>query len=142
MSMNPYGNLLENQIAAADPVGLVEMLYRAAVNAVSAARASVRSGEIRARSQYISKALGIINELARELNHEKGGEISRSLAELYDYCARKLHQANFEQSEPPLKEVEEILSTLLSAWEQCRPRADTDQVPDGGREYQRLSCIA
>ena len=55
------------------------------------------------------------------LDHEQGGQISRSLASLYSYMQERLIEANSKQAAPPLMEVEQLLSTLLEAWIAIRP---------------------
>ena len=54
------------------------------------------------------------------LDHQRGGEISVRLAQLYDYMQRRLIEANFQQSDPPLVEVLGLLSTLSEAWNGVR----------------------
>ena len=134
-------NAYLNSIAAsADPLDLVRMLYRGAVEAVSIARQHLRNGDIEARSRQILKAMGILNELALSLDHTAGGEISRSLAEMYDYLQRLILKANFEQIEAPLVEAEQLLTTLLDAWEKCR--SSVEEVPDAddAPEHVAVSC--
>jgi flagellar protein FliS len=127
-------NYLENEVLSADPVKLVQMLYRAALEAVSAARAHLREGEIRERSRRINKALGIVHELLLSINREGGGEIGRSLAELYVYMTNRLIEANAAQSDTPLAEVEGLLGTLLEAW------SSIASVEDCETEYESVSC--
>lgn len=140
-----FQNYLESEVAAADPVQLVRMLYQGAIDAVAAARTCIHGRDILGRSRQISKASLILNELALNLDHSQGGEISRTLAELYDYMIQRLNQANFEQSDAPLAEVLLLLTPLSEAWRQCRaesvPRVRPEYV-SAGSEYQPLSCMA
>jgi flagellar protein FliS len=110
-------NYLESEVLAASPVGLIRLLYRGALDAVRAARACLHARDIAGRSRQITKASRIVAELTVSLDHAKGGEISRTLAELYDYMQRRLNEANFQQIEAPLVEVESLLSTILDAWD-------------------------
>ena len=110
-------NYLESEVLAASPVGLIRLLYRGARDAVRAGRACLHARDIAGRSRQITKASRIVAELAVSLDHAKGGEISRGLAELYDYMQRRLNDANFQQIEAPLVEVEGLLSTMLEAWD-------------------------
>lgn len=112
---------IENEILQADPIRLVQMLYRGAIAAAGRARQELRSGNIRERSEQITKAAEILNELTLSLDRDQGGDIARNLAEIYDYVQRLLQDANFRQAEQPLIEVENLLGTLLEAWEQCAP---------------------
>jgi flagellar protein FliS len=117
MGNNGYQNYFE--VAEANPLKLVELLYRGALDSIAAARRYLRLGDIRARSRAISKAMAIVTELSLSLNHRDGGEVGRNLAELYGYIERLLIQSNVEQCEPPLVEAERLLSTLLEGWTLC-----------------------
>ena len=88
---------LENQVMTADPVELVRMLYRAAVDAVRDARRRLAAGEIAERSAAINRALAIVGELSGSLDHHSGGEISRNLHALYAYILQSLMRANILQ---------------------------------------------
>jgi len=61
--------------------------------------------------------MAIVTELSLSLNHPAGGDVSKNLDELYGYSQKLLIQANAEQSDPPLAEVERLLSTLMEAWQ-------------------------
>jgi flagellar secretion chaperone FliS len=119
MSYSAYEKYREGEILAADPLELVELLYRAAIQSITDARQHLRAGQIRERSDAISKAGAILNELMQSLDHDKGGEISKNLAELYDYIQRQLLKANMQQIEAPLTEVNKLLETLLEGWQAC-----------------------
>lgn len=112
-----YNTYLEAEVLTADPVKLVKMLYRGALEATMSARAHLRAGDVRARSKSITKTHSILMELANSLDHQNGGEISQRLAALYEYIQVRLLTANAEQRDEPLAEVESLLKTLLEAWE-------------------------
>jgi flagellar protein FliS len=98
---------------------LVILLYEKAIDSVAAARVHLRQGRIRDRSEKITQASEILNELALSVNHEAGGEVSRNLVELYAYLQTLLNTANTEQVEAPLQEAESLLTTLVEAWRSC-----------------------
>ncbi len=106
----------ESKILTADPARLIGLLYEAAIDSVSAARHHLAAGDVAARSAAISRATAIICELGRSLDHDRGGSISRSLGELYEYLQRRLLEANLKQAEEPLAEALGLLSTLAEAW--------------------------
>jgi flagellar protein FliS len=110
------------------------------VEAVGSARRHLRDGDIPARGRQISKVIAILNELALSLDHEAGGEISRGLAELYDYLQRLILKANFEQIETPLVEAEQLLTTMLDAWENCRSSSEEDSPSGDVSEHVAVSC--
>jgi len=116
---------LESRILTADPLELVRMLYRAAVEATRRSRAHLAGGRIAERSREICRAMAIISELSGSLDHSRGGAISSNLAKLYDYLQRRLIEANARQKPEPLAEVESLLTTLLVGWEKARPASES-----------------
>jgi len=117
------GAYLKNEILETDGWRLVELIYQAAIEAIGKARLHLREGAIQARSRQITRASELVAELALSLDHNAGGSLSRNLAELYDYIQRLLQEANFRQIEPPLAEAQELLRTLLEAWQEAAPAA-------------------
>jgi flagellar protein FliS len=120
MSYPIHDNYRDTEVLNAGPVRLVSILYRAAVDAVRTARRHLAGGAIRERSWQITKANSIVHELLRSLDREKGGEIARSLNDLYAYMSTRLIEANARQIDAPLADVERLLSTLLEAWSEVR----------------------
>lgn len=116
---------LESRLLTADPLELVRVVYRSAVDCTRRARAHLAGGRIAERSSEINRTLALISELAGSLDHARGGAISENLAMLYDYLQRRLLEANMYQKEEPLAEVETLLTTLLAGWEQVRPATES-----------------
>ena len=140
-----YQNTFDEQVPEANPLKLVELLYRGALDSIGDARRNLRLGDIRARSRAISKAMAIVTELALSLNHKDGGEVSRNLAELYGYVETLLIRANVEQCDPPLAEAEGLLATLMEGWIHCalNQPPGAAPVPDSGDSQgirQPISC--
>ena len=119
MPTNTYQSYQDEEVLAANPVRLVQLLYRSGLDSIGAARRNLSRGDIRARSRAISKAMTIVTELSLSLDHEKGGDLSRNLADLYGYIQNLLIQANIQQADSPLEEAERLLETLDEAWEKC-----------------------
>lgn len=121
MPSNPYTAYLEANIVGAEPIELVRMLYRAALDAVGDARVHGAAGETAERGRAISKATSIVRELAMSLNPQADPALAHDLRELYDYIERRLLTANFEKTEAPLAEVAVLLATMSEAWEKVSP---------------------
>jgi flagellar protein FliS len=136
MQYTNHGRYLETEVLSADPVKLVGMLYRAAIEATGAARRHLKAGAIGERSRQIMKAWEIVAELSRSLDHQRGGEISRSLNGLYAYLQRRLLEANMQQADAPLAEVEQLLTTLDEAWATLRI------APTPSGRHEPVSCVA
>ncbi len=135
MPNTTYDRYLEAEVLSADRMKLVAMLYRGAIEAVTAARRHLATGAIRERSNQIIRAWEILRELTRSIDHQQGGEISRSLAELYVYMQARLLEANTLQVDGPLGEVESLLSTLGEAWQNVKIHAAPAES-----EYEPVSC--
>jgi flagellar secretion chaperone FliS len=135
MRTNGYQTYLENEVLSASPLRLIQILYRAALDSISSARRFVRAGEIRARSRAITKAMRIVTELSQCLDREAGGDLSENLANVYGYVLKLLMESNANQSEAPLAEAENLLSTLAEAWSSC---ATTPSEPAGQEAGNQL----
>jgi flagellar protein FliS len=129
MWQNAHDAYLEDRILSADPVELVHLLYEACTTAVADARRHLVSGEIMARARSISKACEILSELTASLDHDRGGDLSHRLEQLYGYMHRRLLEANFQQSDKPLEEVAGLLATLSEAWEGVRRQTKPEDPP-------------
>jgi flagellar secretion chaperone FliS len=137
MATTVYDKYREAEILDADPIKLVNMLYRGAIEAVVSARKHLAGGAIRARSKDIVKAWEIVHELNQSLDHTQGGELSKNLSGLYVYMQTRLMEANSLQSDVPLQEVESLLRTLEEGWQKVPPPAPLMSDPQG--EHQPLS---
>ena len=142
MRTKPYQNYLEEEVLAASPLQLVRLLYRGALDSITAARRHLRLGEISNRSRAISKAMAIVTELSRSLDPAMTGELSNTLKELYGYVQSVLIDANVRQADPPLAEAETLLCTLMEAWEHCANQQDSrpSHVGVAALEREPVSC--
>jgi flagellar protein FliS len=144
MAIQRYQSYLDHEVMTAEPVRLIQILYRAALDSIASARRHLKLGDIRARSRAISKTMAIITELSLSLDHAAGGDLSKNLAELYAYMQTLLIRANVEQSEPPLAEAQSLLSVLFEAWQSCleleKPAVGAGVDAVRVRAYEPVSC--
>ncbi len=138
---NGHDAYLESRVLSADPIELVNLLYQGGMQAVREARLHLAEGRIAERSREITKACHIVIELAVSLDHERGGEISRRLALLYDYMHRRLLEANMRQTDEPLADVLGLLTTLAEGWEGVRA-AEAKPVAESAPEEPHESMVA
>src|SRR5580658_7300789 len=99
MQTTRFVQYLEAEVLGADPVKLVNLLYRGALEAIGAARRYLAAGDILRRSRQISRAWEILLELLRSLDRERGGELGTRLAALYIYMQQRLIEANVQQTD-------------------------------------------
>ena len=124
MRNNPYQKYLEDEVLTADPMKLIVLLYRGAIESVSSARRHLAAGDIRARSRSITKVMEIVGELAGALDYERGGNVSKELGRIYEYVLRSLTEANVKQIDEPLAQSEALLCILLTAWQEVQSKED------------------
>ncbi|WP_027792980.1 flagellar export chaperone FliS [Paraburkholderia acidipaludis] len=123
---NAYARVgVQTGVMGASPHKLIVLLYQGARKAVAQARMHLQMGNVGPRCEAISKAIRIVESgLQLSLNQEAGGEIAQRLNTLYGYMTRRLLEANIEQSESKLVEVDRLLATLEEAWLGIAPEAE------------------
>ncbi|MBI1771690.1 MAG: flagellar export chaperone FliS [Burkholderiales bacterium] len=129
---NAYAKVgIETGVVAASPHKLIVMLFDGAIVAISNAQQHLGAGDVASKGQAISKAIAIIeNGLRASLDKKAGGEIAVSLDSLYEYMTARLLQANLENNDLMLTEVQNLLRDLKTSWEAIAPTKEvTTEVP-------------
>lgn len=129
---------LETGVLAATPHKLILMLFQGAHVALSSALVHMKSGDITAKGEAISKAIAIINSgLQASLDVEAGGDLAQQLNALYEYMGRRLLQANLHNNSEYVEEVARLLGQLSQAWEAI----GSSNVPAGERSGSSGSFV-
>jgi flagellar protein FliS len=118
---------LESSVASADKHQLISLLFDGLISSLVAAEHQLEHNNIRAKCDSISRACRILVGLQGSLDHDKGGEIARNLADLYAYAMRRLFKANIDNDKAIITEVKSLLMEIQSAWA---------EVPEVLREQQ------
>ena len=142
MPSNPYAAYFEASLLTAEPIELVRILYRTALESVRNARTFLADGDIPARSKAVAKCIDILHELSFSLRHENEPALARNLVELYDYMQRRLLVANLGQSGEPLEEVESLLATMSEAWDRINPDLPREATQDLSGPASRIATEA
>jgi flagellar protein FliS len=130
--VNPYGNLLEETVLAASPMELTNMLFEKLLSEIRKAKDCLGRGEAASRNASASKAVEIVVELMNSLDHDRGGEISRSLRQLYAYALEQLMEGNSKQSIAGFENAESVIAPLADAWQELTGHGDHFPVEGGG----------
>lgn len=117
MAYPPHSAYAQNEVLNASPERLVQMLYDLGIQSIVQARECNQKRDIAGRVRHINKAFAVLVELNDGLDFDAGGEIAINYARLYDYCQRKLTEANLRQSDAILVEVQTLLEDLQEAWQ-------------------------
>ena len=130
MATNYSDSYQEAKVDSASPLQLIDLAYQMAIAAVEDAREHLRNNRIPERAKSITRATSILMELSAALDYNAAPEMSLQLGRLYEYMTDRLREANFQQSEKPLIEVEGILRMLGESWSQLAgAEADAGHPP-------------
>ncbi len=125
MSLSAYTNTIEARVLSSDPVQLIDILYGLAIDAVEGARRAHTEGDVLERGRYILKAFHVLVELQNSLDFEKGGEISRNYARIYEYCQRRILAGHTTASDACFVEVISLLADMKDAWQAVLAQCST-----------------
>ncbi|GAB3532560.1 MULTISPECIES: flagellar export chaperone FliS [Photobacterium] len=109
------------QAASASPHRLIQMLLEGLLENLGRARGFMERDQIADKGMMISKCLDILNGLSTVLDEEKGGEVTQELFRLYDYCGRRLFEANINNDVEAIDEVSRLISDILEGWVVLKP---------------------
>jgi flagellar protein FliS len=116
-SLKKYGQYRQVQVSTASPGKLILLLYQGAIRAMKQAVDLIDKKDYEGKGNALIKAQDIIMELNLALDMNVGGEISRSLRQLYLYIYKRLVNANLDLNKDYILESIKIMTGLLDAWE-------------------------
>lgn len=105
------------QLSDASPHRLIQMLMEGGLSRLAQARGAMQYGQVAAKGELISKAIGIIGGLREGLNLQSGGEIAANLDRLYEYMIARLVEANLSNDVALIDEVAGLLRNVKSGWD-------------------------
>jgi flagellar protein FliS len=117
-----------NDISTSSQGQLILMLYDGALQAVNQSIQCMGRKEIAEQSRYILKAQDIINELSLALDMKQGGEVAKTLEQLYQFVLNQLIQANITSDTMYLESVIKVLSPLRDAWSRITEATTDDET--------------
>ncbi len=114
--MNQVTVYKETSVTTQSKGRLVVMLYDGAIKFMKLAIKELEAGNNEAKSQYINKALNIINELNAVLDINTGGEVAVNLRKLYLFMNRHLSEADMKRNPQMIREVISLMEELGQGW--------------------------
>lgn len=106
-------------VQTASQAQLVLMMYDGALAGIARATHAHQEGVdgLETVNRELQRAQDIITELMVTLDHERGGQVAKSMASLYDFCLDRLIRANVRKEVALLEPVATVLKDLRDAWE-------------------------
>lgn len=121
---------VETGMHTIDQHHLVSLLYEGVLNSVATARGALVRGDVAVKCQSITKAIRILEEgLATALDRVDGGEIAENLGALYDYCVRRLIEANARNDDTILQEVMRLIEPVAQGWNEIKKNNGSATAP-------------
>ncbi len=118
-SPKAYGQYRQVQVNTASPGKLILLLYQGAIRSMKQGIDLIHKKDYEGKGNALIKAQDIVMELNMALDMDIGGDISRSLRQLYLYIYKRLVEANMELNTEYLQECIRIMENLLGAWEKA-----------------------
>lgn len=115
---------VETSMHTIDQHQLVSLLYSGVMDAITAARGAMARGDVPLKCSSLSKATRILEEgLSTALDRDNGGELAMNLGDLYDYCLKRLIQANIRNDDAMLAEVGSLIEQIALGWNEIKKPA-------------------
>ncbi|MGL4858645.1 MAG: flagellar export chaperone FliS [Enterobacteriaceae bacterium] len=108
---------LATQVAAATPHQLVLILFNGLMDELVRVKGHIEAKRYERKAQSINKCIDILNALSSALDYDKGGELAKTLAGLYDFSVHRLYEASNKLSVEMVQEVEQVLGNIRQGWE-------------------------
>src|SRR5438552_2277687 len=109
MSQQAAANYLRTKVLTATPEQLQLMLYDGAIRFGEQARLALEKKKFDESYALITRVQAILSELTCTLKHDVYPELCGKLTSLYNYCYRKLVEANIDHK---LESLDEALNVL------------------------------
>jgi flagellar secretion chaperone FliS len=113
---NAYQKYKQTSIQSASKEKLLLMMYEGAIKFLKLAIQAAEEKRIADRGMNIGRAYDIILELNNTLDHNVGGDLAKSLEQLYMYITDQLTKGNMSGDPQPLRDALKILETLYDGW--------------------------
>lgn len=116
-AMNQYKTVgLKSGVEGANSHQLISLLLQGAATKISEAKAAISGGQVASKGEAVGKAIGIVEYLRASLDPGIDAGFAEQLAELYRYMERRLLDANIQNDESALDEVQGLLRELSEGW--------------------------
>lgn len=121
---------VETVVQSASPHYLIVLLFDGLFQSINQATGALQRQDIPTFGRHMARAVSILDEgLKGGLDMNRGGEVAANLRTLYDYCVRRLLQANLRQDPEALAEVTRLIAPVADSWKQI---GGAPQAAQGG----------
>ena len=118
VSVKKYGQVRASSIAEMTPYEQINLIFSNIIGRLAATKGFIERKEIAKKGENISACILLLGALQDALNLEveQDPSISNNLLALYDYCQRRLTQANLHNDIEAITEVSSIVKEIKDGW--------------------------
>lgn len=118
VSVKKYGQVRASSIAEMTPYEQINLIFSNIIGRLAATKGFIERKEIAKKGENISACVLLLGALQDALNLEveQDPSISNNLLALYDYCQRRLTQANLHNDIEAIMEVSGIVKEIKEGW--------------------------
>ena len=131
---NPIKSYTRIAAQTAPPGVLILMLFDRALRSLETALTGFEYSDPRKKNETIHnnlrRAIDIIRLLNHSLNLQDGGELARTLRNLYHYFEDRLLKSNFKKTRDGVDEVIRHLRPLRDAWAEMLKKQGVEEVKE------------
>ncbi|MGK6318467.1 flagellar protein FliS [Sphingomonas sp. DT-204] len=111
---------LAGRTGGEDPAGLVSLLYAEAARALRTAAWAAEHRRFDVKGERVTRALSILFALEGGLDFDRGGEVSKTLARVYQGARAELVEASLDADPRRFIAIAEMIEEIAAAWETVR----------------------
>jgi flagellar secretion chaperone FliS len=117
-SLKKYSQVRASSINEMTPYEQINLIFSNIIGRLAATKGFIERKEIAKKGENISACVLLFGALQDALNFEveQDPSISENLASLYDYCQRKLTEANLNNDLNAINEVSGIVKEIKEGW--------------------------
>jgi len=123
----------EQEIMEMKPQELTALLYTAFLEKLRGAIKALEEGNLIGVNHLLQSCNDILERLGGGINY-KAGIIADQLEALYDFCSRKLMEANVKKDKDIMLQVLKIMENISEAWSIAMEKADMEAGIDNKLE--------
>lgn len=121
-SANTYRAVdIESSVLGSNPHQLVGLIFSTLLQSLAKAKVAIQGRDTPAKVRAIGHSLRLLEEgLKGSLDTNRGGELARNLAKLYDYCVLRTTEANLRNDAAMIDEVIALIQPVADGWSEIK----------------------
>ncbi|WP_105190533.1 flagellar export chaperone FliS [Pseudoalteromonas sp. T1lg48] len=115
-SINKYRQVKVSSVREMRPYDQVNLVFTNIIGKLAAANGAIARNDLVTKGENLSHCITLLGALQDALDMTQG-EISDNLHALYDFCQRRLVEANINNDVEIINEVSGLIKTIKEGWD-------------------------